>query len=93
MADNEVDTFLNILLAPIMLPVKAMTLPFQGFAWLADKINEQVQGELTDKGKIQEELLELQMLYEMEEIKEEEYDRKETELMERLNAIKESEEE
>ncbi|MCG2675921.1 gas vesicle protein GvpG [bacterium] len=72
----------DILLAPIKL-VK----------WVGEKLHEQARGELTDKSKIQEELLDLQMRLEAEEITEEEYDKREKELMERLNAIEEAEKE
>ena len=64
--------------------------PFKGLAWIAEKLRDQAWGELTDRSKIQAELLELQMLYEMEEISEEEYNRKEAALMERLSAIEEA---
>lgn len=65
--------------------------PFKLVKWIGEKIHEQAKGELTDKSKIQEELLELQMKREMDEISEEEYQKKEAQLMERLNAIEESE--
>ena len=48
--------------------------------------------ELTDEAYIQEKLLELQLLYEMDEIGEEEYTAQEAELRARLNALREAEE-
>lgn len=64
--------------------------PFKGFVWITGKLRDQALAELTDRSKIQEELLELQMLYEIEELSEEEYNRREAELIERLNAIQEA---
>ena len=64
--------------------------PFSGLTWIAEKLRDQAWAELTDRPKIQEELLELQMLYEMEEISEEEYSRREAVLIERLSAIEEA---
>lgn len=49
--------------------------------------------EITDKSKVQEELLDLQMRFEMDEVSEEEYKKKETKLLERLEAIRKYEEE
>lgn len=65
--------------------------PIKGVKWIAEKINEQAHGELTDRAKVQEELMELQMLFEMDEIGEEEFKKKEAVLMKRLNAIEEFE--
>ena len=64
--------------------------PFKGITWLAEKLRDSAWAELTDRPKIQEELLELQMLYEMEEVSEEEYNTREAALMERLSAIEEA---
>lgn len=65
--------------------------PIKGIKWIAEKINEQAVGELTDRSKIQEKLIELQMRFEMDEISEEEFKKKEAVLMEQLNAIEEFE--
>lgn len=43
---------------------------------------------MTDDSRIHEELLHLQMRYEMEEIGEEEYEKQENKLMERLESIR-----
>lgn len=67
--------------------------PFKGIHWIAEKIHEQAYTELTDRSKIQEELLELQMRFELEEIGEEEYQKREEELMARFNSIEKTEKE
>ncbi|MDI6851965.1 MAG: gas vesicle protein GvpG [bacterium] len=70
------------ILFPLFLPVK-------GMVWLGENLKATAEEEITDESRIQEKLLELQMKFEMDEISEEEYDRKETELMEKLEAIRE----
>ena len=47
------------------------------------------QTEFTDEAKIKEELLRLQTLYEIDQISEEEYEKKEAELLERLTIARE----
>lgn len=61
--------------------------PVKGVIWLAEKIKEAAEAEKSDGAKIQEELLSLQMKLELEEITEEEYQRRETELMERMEEM------
>jgi len=68
-------------------------MPFKGIAWLADKLKEAAEAELYDEGKVKEELLNLQMRLEAGEISEEEYYKKETELLERLEVIRKHKEE
>lgn len=72
----------DILLSPIKLTM-----------WLGNKLRESAYQEMTDEAKIHEELLQLQMRYEMEEISEETYEKEEARLMERLDAIREMKEE
>jgi len=72
----------DILLAPIKIPV-----------WVARKLTELAEKEKTDDSKIYEDLMELQMRYEMDEISSEEYDKQETRLMERLEEIRKLKEE
>lgn len=67
--------------------------PLNVVKWIAEKVNEQAVGELTDRSRIQEELMELQIRFEMEEISEEEFKKKETELMRRLDVIERFEKE
>ena len=72
----------DILFAPVSL-----------VTWLGKQVQKQIEEERTDEGKIQEELMELQLLYEMEEITKKEYKEKETEIMQRLEAIRKYKEE
>lgn len=69
------------LLFPFLIPIK-------GMAWIGQKLIDLAENELTDKSKVQEELLNLQMLFEMDEISKEEYEQKEEEILERLEAIR-----
>ena len=48
--------------------------PLKGLAFIARKIADQVNMEQTDETTIQQQLLEVQLLYEMDEISEEEYE-------------------
>ncbi|MFQ5981653.1 MAG: gas vesicle protein GvpG [Candidatus Heimdallarchaeota archaeon] len=77
---------LDILLPQLMIPLK-------GVHWVASKLHETAEKELTDKSKIQQQLLELQMRYELEEIDDKEYERQEKELLDRLEVIRKYEEE
>ncbi len=63
--------------------------PFKGMLFIADKINEVIEKEFSDEGSIKERLMALQLKFEMDEIDEEEYDRREDELLNLLNAIRE----
>ncbi|GAW93972.1 gas vesicle protein GvpG [Calderihabitans maritimus] len=67
--------------------------PLKGTAWVIDQIIQQAQRELSDPQKIKRELLELELLYEMDEISEEEYRVKEAELLKRYRIVKEWEQE
>ena len=67
----------NILLSPLKFTV-----------WIAAKLRDSAYQEMTDESGIHEELLALQMRYEMEEISEEEYEKEEFRLMDRLEAIR-----
>lgn len=61
--------------------------PVHGVVWLAEQIKEAAEAEKFDESKIRESLLALQMKLELEEITEEEYQERETELMERMEEI------
>ena len=74
------------LLFPFFIPIK-------GLVWIGQKLEDTAEQDLTDTGRIQEKLLELQMKFEMDEISEEDYDKKETELMAQLEAIRKYKEE
>lgn len=67
--------------------------PLNGMIWLGKKINEISEKEFSDEGLIKEKLMELQMHFELDKISENEYIRKETELLERLEAITKAKEE
>ncbi|MDO9528782.1 MAG: gas vesicle protein GvpG [Syntrophales bacterium] len=72
----------DILFSPLKLTI-----------WLAKKLRESAYEEMTDESKIHEELLQLQMRYEMKEIDDETYEKEETKLMEKLEAIRKMKEE
>ncbi len=72
----------DILFSPVKLTV-----------WLGKKLHEAAYEEMTDESKIHEELLHLQMRYEMEEIDDETYEKEETKLMDRLEAVRKMQEE
>lgn len=67
--------------------------PLKGVVWLGKKINELVEKELFDEGRIREKLMELQLKFDLDEISEEEYNRQEDELLARLDAIRKAKEE
>lgn len=63
--------------------------PLRGIIWLGSKIDDIVERELSDEGRIKEELMTLQFRFEMGEISIEDYNRQEKALLERLDAIRE----
>ncbi|MCX6160550.1 MAG: gas vesicle protein GvpG [Ignavibacteriae bacterium] len=71
----------DLLLAPFTAPLK-------GLIFLANKINEVAEQEMSDDGAVKEKLMELQLKFEMDEIDEEEYTKREDELLERLRNLK-----
>jgi hypothetical protein len=74
----------NILAFPVMGPIK-------GMKWIAEKVDDAVQQTVSNKGKIKEDLLELQMQLEMGKITEEEFNRQERELLEKLDRLSKEE--
>lgn len=84
--DYELQLGLFDIVFPWFIPVK-------GMVWIASKLKGAAEEEATDEGRIQEQLLNLQMKFEMDEISEGEYDRKETQLMQKLEAIRKYKEE
>jgi len=66
--------------------------PLKGLMWLAKKINEVAEAEFSDEGRIKENLMQLQLRFEMDEIDEQEYYRQEKEILDRLNTIRKAEE-
>ena len=67
--------------------------PLKGIIWIGQKINEVVDKEFSDEGLIKERLMELQMRFELDKISEKEYTEQESELLERLDAIRKAKEE
>jgi hypothetical protein len=65
-------------------------LPLKPVLWIGEKINEIVEKEFSDEGRIKEDLMELQLRFELDEINEEEYKEKEKQLLTRLDAIREA---
>jgi len=63
--------------------------PLKGVIFIAEKINEVIVKETSDEGAIKERLMSLQLKFEMDEISEEEYDRREDELLGMLENIRE----
>jgi len=84
--DYELELGLIDILFPFFIPVK-------GMVWVGSKLKKSAEEEVTDEGRIQEQLLDLQMRFEMDEISEEEYDKREMSLMEKLEAIRKYKEE
>ncbi|MEJ2704046.1 MAG: gas vesicle protein GvpG [Sedimentisphaerales bacterium] len=66
--------------------------PLKGVAWMGQKLSDMAQKELCDEGRIKEELMRLQLQLEMDEITEEQYDRREEELLDRLDALVDADE-
>ncbi len=61
--------------------------------WIARKLVERVEQDEMDEGKLQGDLLELQMRYELGEINDDEYAEQETAILDRLSAIRRAKEE
>jgi hypothetical protein len=59
-------------------------LPAKGLGNIFLKIYEMAQAELNDETRIKDDLLQLQTMYEVDAISDEEYEEKEAELLERL---------
>jgi hypothetical protein len=66
--------------------------PLKGIIWMGQKLSDMAQKELCDEGCIKEELMRLQLQFELDEISRQEYDLKEKELLDRLDAITKAEE-
>lgn len=70
-----------------------LLLPWKGLMGIFKEIQKLADQELSDSGKLRERLLEAQVLFEMDEITEEEYLKREKEIMARLNTVEEEGEE
>lgn len=80
----------NVLLDILLFPVIGMP---KMVSWFGKKLGETAEQEELDEGKLQGQLLELQMRYELGEINDEEYSEEETEILDRLSAIRKVKEE
>lgn len=67
-------------------------LPAKGLLSIFTEIYEMAQEELTDEGKIKEDLQRVQTLYETDQITEEDYQKEEAELLEQLTMAREASE-
>ena len=63
--------------------------PVNGFKFILGQIQKMADQELNDDSLIKDQLLELQMRYELEEVSDEEFREREAELFARLRVIKE----
>ncbi|MBI5123351.1 gas vesicle protein GvpG [Candidatus Roizmanbacteria bacterium] len=64
--------------------------PIKGIVWIAEKIRDMALEELEDTPeKLKRELLDTQLLLETDQITEEEYKKREKDILERLSALKE----
>jgi hypothetical protein len=72
----------SILLAPF-------TGPWSGTLWSLDKVQRAVEEELTDDTPIKEDLMNLQLALDMGDIDDDEYVRREAEIMQRLRDVRE----
>jgi len=59
-----------------------------GLIWLAEKLQEIAEREVTDESKLKEELLKVRTLYEIDQVSEEEYTKREDEILKRLEDIR-----
>lgn len=70
---------------------KLFTLPIRSLLKLGEKIQEEVDQELYDLPYLQQQLIELHMMFEMEELDEDTYMEREQELLRRYKIAKERE--
>ena len=62
--------------------------PIKGFISLAKKINEIAENEVSDEGKLMDELMKLQLQFELDEIEEDEYNKREAEILDRMDELR-----
>jgi hypothetical protein len=62
--------------------------PLKGVIFIAKKINDVVEKETSDEGFVKEQLMALELRFELDEITEEEYDIEEDELLNKLERIR-----
>ena len=61
--------------------------PLRGVVWLGGRIRDMADQELNDTGRIKEELMALQVRFEMDEITEQQYAEQESALLDRLDRL------
>jgi hypothetical protein len=66
--------------------------PIKGIVWIGEKVRDIAESEVSDEGKIREELLALQLRFELDEINEEEYSKEEKDLLVKLDTARKEEE-
>ena len=74
---------LNILGAPLLGPIK-------GMKWIAEKVDNVVRQTTSNKSKLKSDLLELSMMLELGKIAEDEFARKEKEILVELDKLEKS---
>ena len=67
--------------------------PIKGLIWFGNKVNEIAEQEVSSEGRMKEKLMELQLRFELDEINEEEYQKKEEEILHQLDTIRKAKEE
>ena len=80
----EISVFNFLLRTTILAPMQ----PILGFYGIADDIREMAEEESDKEARLNTQLLELKMRYEVEEISEEEYKKKEAEITKRIEELK-----
>lgn len=73
----------------LLLPI---TGPIDGLMWLGEQILERANNELDSQENLERQLLALQLALDLEEITEEEYDEREAEILQAMQAIADEEE-
>jgi hypothetical protein len=63
-------------------------LPAKGLVSVFKKIHQMAEAEVSDESKIKEELLRLQTMYEIDQISDQEYQKREAEVLARLTAVR-----
>lgn len=74
----------------LLLP---LTGPYRGFVGILRAIQEQVEAQLMDEARVQGELMQLSIRHSAGQISDAEYDKREAELLEKLNNIRAAKEE
>ena len=64
-------------------------LPAKGLMAVFKKIHELAEAEVNDESKLKEQLLRFQIMFELDQISEQEYQKREDEIMARLSEIRE----